>query len=160
MNGEHVFELTADSELAVITAIRIQQITQYKSTTAPDSTLTVAKFQTLLPSEEKRKRRRWTIPKDGGRKSPNPEAWIQAHVSSSTLDVLLKENIDLPLGERLSWDESLQEDICDGLFGPALEAIAQLEEVGKWNNNGLSGGKLNFTNSVAEAREGSGVVFW
>ncbi|KAG6007251.1 hypothetical protein E4U21_006169 [Claviceps maximensis] len=154
-NGEHVFELITDREEWIIEAVRIRHMTRYRSIQTPGSLLCVAKFQALRPSEAKDKRCRWTIPPNGSPKSPRPESWFEAHISSSILDGLLKENVNLSLGEKLQWDESQQEAICDGLFEPALETLTQLDEVGQWNNNGLSGGKLCFD----EANDQK-VVFW
>ncbi|KAG5982591.1 hypothetical protein E4U55_001697 [Claviceps digitariae] len=161
-NGEHVFELMTSREGWTITAVRIRRTTRYQSNQTPDSLLCISEFQKLRPTEERYKRRRWTIPKDTSSKGPRPESWFEAYVSSATLDALLKENVNLALGRQLQWASSQQDDICDSLFGPALETVAQLDEVGKWNDNGLSGGKLSFKDS-AEAREGSWqseVIYW
>lgn len=123
----------------------------YSRLRTPDSILSVTKFQKLIPSEEKHEYRRWAMPTGRNLKGQNPEAWFEANISSTKLSDLLKDNANLALGEFLSWDTSQQDNICDELFGPVLETIARLDEVGRNNDNGLSGDELSFTNS-----EGSG----
>ncbi|KAG6041408.1 hypothetical protein E4U41_004506 [Claviceps citrina] len=145
-----VFALAANPELGVIETVRIRHRTRYKSTQTPDSVLSVVRYQTLQPGNVESKRCRWRIPKNASQKGPSPQAWFEAYVSSSTLDALLRENAKLSLGERLSWDASQQEDICDGLFEPALGTVAQLNEVGNWNDNGLSDGKPELNESAPE----------
>ncbi|KAG6011130.1 hypothetical protein E4U54_008278 [Claviceps lovelessii] len=152
-NGEHVFELMTDKQGWSITAVRIRHMTRYKSTRTPGSILSVAEFQTLRAGEEKDRRRRWTIPSDASSKGHSPESWLEAYISSSTLDALLRGNANLLLGGYLPWDVSQQEAIFDGLFQPALETVAQLDDVGICNDNGF-GGKLSFVD--AEERE----IFW
>ncbi|KAG6023840.1 hypothetical protein E4U19_004110 [Claviceps sp. Clav32 group G5] len=162
-NGEYIFELLNAKEDWTVTSVRIRHTGQYRSSQTPGSVLSVVAYQTLRPSEAKHQRRRWTIPKDASRHGPHPEAWFEAHISCSTLDALLEGNVHLSLGGQLSWDTTLQDDVCDALFAPALETIAQIDEVGGMNDNGLSGGKLHFQDSVAEARERSGKpeeVYW
>ncbi|KAG5927278.1 hypothetical protein E4U42_002394 [Claviceps africana] len=156
VNGTPIFELIASGDGWFVESVRTRHTTRFKSTQTPGSILTVAKFQTLRPSEEKSKRRRWTIPKNASSKGPHPESWLEAYVSASTLDAMLEENVNLALGGRLPWDVSQQHAICDGLFEPALETVARLDDVGNNNDNGMSGGKLDFNDSVAEARERSG----
>lgn len=133
--------------------MRIRHMTRYKSTRTPGSILSVAEFQTLRAGEEKDRRRRWTIPSDASSKGHSPESWLEAYISSSTLDALLRGNANLLLGGYLPWDVSQQEAIFDGLFQPALETVAQLDDVGICNDNGF-GGKLSFVD--AEERE----IFW
>ncbi|KAG5949889.1 hypothetical protein E4U53_005674 [Claviceps sorghi] len=163
-DDKHIFELMTSRDKWIVESVRIRHVTRYESPRAPGSILSVAEFQTLRPGEEKDKRRRWTIPENAGSEGPDPESWLEAYISASTLDEMLKGNLNLRSGGKLPWDASRQQDICDGLFEPALETVARLDEVGKWNDNGMSGGsRLRFHDSVAEARERSGqseVEFW
>lgn len=61
--------------------------------------------------------------------------WYEASVISTTMERLFRENETLNLGEKTSWDlQTLQiyggEDVFSALYGPALQMLSQMDQVG------------------------------
>ncbi|KAM7194261.1 hypothetical protein V8F20_008008 [Naviculisporaceae sp. PSN 640] len=68
--------------------------------------------------------------------------WYEASVISTTMERLFRENEALKLGDKTSWDlQTLQsyggEDVFKSLYGPALQMLNQMDQVGGNDRNNM-----------------------
>ncbi|KAK4100637.1 hypothetical protein N658DRAFT_559452 [Parathielavia hyrcaniae] len=66
--------------------------------------------------------------------------WYEATVVSLELDMLCQQNTSLRVGEKANWDvENLRSrGVFSTLYGPALQMVAQMDHVGRLDDNNLS----------------------
>ncbi|QUC17841.1 uncharacterized protein UV8b_02082 [Ustilaginoidea virens] len=164
--GETVLEFMANEELGLkIKSVQIQRSARYSNYDFPDSVLSIATMTKLKPDSIKANRQRWGGLEKKSSSGPCPDFWVEAFITSTKLEDVLKANIGLSTGERTSCDFTKlgQQGYYDSLSRPALKMIAQMDHIGQHNNNGISTNSRPsaFTVSVAESRQRNGdYCFW
>ncbi|KAF7558889.1 hypothetical protein G7046_g5266 [Stylonectria norvegica] len=93
-----------------------------------------------------------------------PTQWFEAAITSTRAEELLMENVELEVGDKTSWtpEQFQKEGAFDQLCEPTLRMIAQMDEVGRTNNNGFRPkAEADYYDSIGDGLERiKGPVFW
>jgi hypothetical protein len=128
-----------------IAGVRALRFCRYKSKDAR-SMLKISELYSLdidmLPVQEESSVYFKLSPGPAGRKpseKPGLVHWFEVSIFSAELDVILKENEKLDLGDEARWtpEEISELGIAKSIYLPALEMLKKMDGIGQYNHNGL-----------------------